>query len=198
MTVTMNPPENGRQRRTLASQLDRFDGMIDGLDTAIKDVIADSVKEAVGVAVGTAVSEAVRATLIEIATNPDILSMLHGGAPPMMAATAAAEPAATSVPNRTFIERLGDAISSAWHWSLNKLKAAGRFVISPVVMLYRRYGWQKLLLGALTAGVLVGVFGHVATPWLLAGLGGLGAAATLLMSKVAAWTRRLCVQTSLG
>ena len=48
MTVTANTSNKGKhQRKSLASQLDHFDNMLDGLDQALKEVIADTVREAV-------------------------------------------------------------------------------------------------------------------------------------------------------
>jgi hypothetical protein len=68
MTTTTSPSNNGRlQRKSLSSQLDRLDNILDGLDGALTGAITDAVKDAVS----TAIAEAVRATLIEVVSNPE-------------------------------------------------------------------------------------------------------------------------------
>ena len=56
---------NGTTRKTLASQLDRLDGILDGLSEGLSDAVASAVREAVG----QAVQEAVQAVLTELLTN---------------------------------------------------------------------------------------------------------------------------------
>ena len=56
---------NGRQRKSLAEQIDRLDSVLDGL--------ADGFNEAVA----TAVKETVHAVLSEVLSNPELLARLH-------------------------------------------------------------------------------------------------------------------------
>jgi hypothetical protein len=177
--MTVSTPNGKMERRTLSSQLDRFDSMIDGLDGAIKEVIADSVKEAV------------RATLIEIATNPDVLSVLRGGmtAAAPVTTTTAADVVPAGAPPTTISGKIRQAIASAWTWTVNKLQAAGRFVATPFMIICRG-GWQQPVFAALAAGAVVGAF-HAATPWLIAAVGGLGAAGCMLFSRFVDWARRI-------
>src|SRR5579883_664599 len=65
---------NGKARKSLASQLDRFDSMLDGLSEALNESVATAVKEAVTVAV----REAVQAVLTEVLANPAIVAKLQG------------------------------------------------------------------------------------------------------------------------
>src|SRR6516225_4549663 len=64
---------NGPARKTLASQLDRLDGILDGLSEGLSDAVASAVREAVGVAV----QEAVQAVLTELLTNPALREQLQ-------------------------------------------------------------------------------------------------------------------------
>ena len=59
---------NGPARKTLASQLDRLDSILDGLSEGLNDAVASAVREAVGLAV----HEAVQAVL----TNPALRGQL--------------------------------------------------------------------------------------------------------------------------
>lgn len=76
MTTTTTPRTNsdGQQRKTLASQLDRLDGILDGLDAAL----AGAVQEAVSMAV----KEAVHSVLTEVLTNRALQEQLHQAAQP--------------------------------------------------------------------------------------------------------------------
>jgi hypothetical protein len=69
---------NGQSRKTLASQLDRLEGILDGLSEGLSDAVASAVREAVGLAV----QEAVQAVLTELLTNPALREQLQKAAPP--------------------------------------------------------------------------------------------------------------------
>src|SRR6516162_5347725 len=64
---------NGQPRKTLASQLDRLDGILDGLSEGLSDAVSSAVREAVGLAV----REAVQAVLTELLTNPALREQLQ-------------------------------------------------------------------------------------------------------------------------
>jgi hypothetical protein len=74
MTTTTRTNVNNQPRKTLASQLDRLDGILDGLDAAL----AGAVQEAVGMAV----KEAVQAVLTEVLTNRPLQEQLQQAAQP--------------------------------------------------------------------------------------------------------------------
>ncbi len=73
MTTTTRTDSNGQPRKTLASQLDRLDGILDGLEEALAGAVQD--------AVATAVKEAVRAVLSEVLTNQTLQQQLEHVAP---------------------------------------------------------------------------------------------------------------------
>jgi hypothetical protein len=80
MTDTLNAPRhsNGATRKTLASQLDRLDGILNTLDARLHDTIATAVEQAVG----AAVHQAVKAVLTEVLTNADLQQQLQPATPP--------------------------------------------------------------------------------------------------------------------
>jgi hypothetical protein len=78
MTTAVETIPNSRDRKTLASQLDRLDGILDGL----ADGLNDAVTMAVTAAVSTAVQEAVAGVLTEILTNPTFTDRLRGPVDP--------------------------------------------------------------------------------------------------------------------
>jgi hypothetical protein len=102
---------NGRgQRKTLASQLDRLDGIIDALADGLNEAVADVVRQAVA----AAVQEAVEAVLREVLARPEVLRYLAAQAAPVPEATTVeAKPGGPSA--------LGRA------WAGLKAKLAGAF-----------------------------------------------------------------------
>src|SRR3954462_10475576 len=103
-TMTANATSNGRQRKTLATQLDRLDGILDGLSEGLNEAVATAVKDAVGLAV----LQAVQGVLTELVTNPDLVQRLRGGPPDV----------APPLPSRpTLRDRLGAvqaALAGGW------------------------------------------------------------------------------------
>src|SRR5688500_8842482 len=75
MTTTMSPGANGRQQKSLAQQLDRFDRILDGLAEALEGAVAASVQ----VAIGEAVRMAVEATLAEALRRPELRATVMAG-----------------------------------------------------------------------------------------------------------------------
>src|SRR5262245_17149492 len=77
MSTPTSAAANGRARKSLEGQLDRFDSILDGLADALNESVADAVKDAVG----QAVREAVQAVVTELVANPDVakaLTAAHG------------------------------------------------------------------------------------------------------------------------
>src|SRR4051794_12596471 len=68
---------NGQERKTLASQLDRLDAILDTLGEGLNEAVAGAVQEAVETAVREGVHQGVRGALAEILTNPEIVAVLR-------------------------------------------------------------------------------------------------------------------------
>src|SRR5262245_17700205 len=113
-------------RKTLSSQIDRLDGILDGLDAALSGAVADAVQGAVG-QVG---KEAVEASIKEVLGSPELLrAALAQHAPP------APEPKSRKSLREVLKAALGclsrkgcEAASQVkrkagqlWSWCLNKL-----------------------------------------------------------------------------
>src|SRR3954470_3268582 len=96
MTATMN--KNGRP--SLAGQIDRLDGILDGLAEALNESVADAVRKTVGEEVREVVEQAVR----EVLADPALIrAALAQHAP-----AAFAQPGEnTRPPKRTLREALG-------------------------------------------------------------------------------------------
>ncbi len=77
--MTTKTDTNGQVRKTLATQLDRLDGILDGLGNGLNEAVAEAVKGAVG----TAVKEALHAVLTEVLTNPALMEHLQPPASPI-------------------------------------------------------------------------------------------------------------------
>jgi hypothetical protein len=113
MTTTLRASSNGQPRKTLASQLDRLDGILDGLDAAL----AGAVQEAVG----QAVKEAVQAVLTEVLTNRALQEQLR----PDSTDSAAAE---SRQQRPSLPQRLGQAAAKGLRSTVQTVRQAGRRV----------------------------------------------------------------------
>jgi hypothetical protein len=65
---------NGSQRKSLAQQLDRLDGIIDALAEGLNEAVADAVRQAVT----APVQQSVEAVLREVLSRPELLRALAG------------------------------------------------------------------------------------------------------------------------
>jgi hypothetical protein len=127
MNTTLNT--NGRQRKTLAAQIDRLDAMLDGLADGLNEAVAQAVKDAVALAV----QEAVRVVLSETLTNPVLLAKLQ----------VTASPAPTPPPPPTNVEPppppaagLGQRLASFGNWLGRRLKKVGTQAFAVCQRLY--------------------------------------------------------------
>jgi hypothetical protein len=201
--ATVNTDTNGRVRKSLAEQIDRLDGILDGLADGLNEAVVTAVKEAVG----AAVQEAVRAVLSELLANPDLLHSIRDSvAPPATAEVRAAQP--------TDGKPAGAAISTSlgrcWAWlragvasakrclgaclgrgrrqlgaACSGLCVGGRFV---------RHLWRPLLI-ALGVGSVLGVAAYVSGPWLCTAAGGLAGFTTSLAVQARRAVRQLIPRT---
>jgi hypothetical protein len=128
MDTLRKTPANGPSRKTLASQLDRLEGMLDGLDTALAGAVQDAVEQAV--------KQAVQAVLTEVLTNRDLQEQLQQ----------AAQPAPPPQPSRGLkgtASRLWQATSEATRQAVRKVKQLGR-----------RAGMVLLAVGGVVVGLV--------------------------------------------
>jgi hypothetical protein len=64
MTTTARTNSDGQPRKTLASQIDRLDGILDRLDVALAGAVQEAVEQAA--------KQAVLSVLTEVLTNRDL------------------------------------------------------------------------------------------------------------------------------
>ena len=74
MTAATQINSNGPPRKTLASQIDRLDSILDGLDAALAGAVQETVEQAV--------KQAVQAVLTEVLINRDLQEQLQRAAQP--------------------------------------------------------------------------------------------------------------------
>ena len=122
--MTNTTQMNGPARKTLASQLDRLDGVIDGLSEGLNDAVAQAVREAVGLAV----QEAVQAVLTEVLTNPALREQLQKAAPPEAPPPGERAPAGGGGRLAALFSRVGDKLRPACRAAAGCLRQAGQAV----------------------------------------------------------------------
>lgn len=200
---------NGQMRKSLASQIDRLDRVLDGLADNLNEAVASAVKEAVGLAV----QEAIRGVLREILTNPALIAKLQGAVMP-------ASPAGPTVPKPGLKERVGKVLSwlskrvqsarqVCFGWLrqgrqgavtaansacqvCNTLKQATIHKLALVWLRLQlaRHFWAQLLT-AILVGSASGIAVFFAEPWLAAIAGGIGGFTVTLAVEAELLLRRL-------
>jgi hypothetical protein len=199
MTTTNRPLSNGNaQRKSLSSQLDRLDSILDGLDGALSGAITDAVKDAVS----TAVAETVRATLIEIVSNPQVISLLRGVVPSIVQPTGQQEAQAPRASEPTPHGPTRRGVTSAWRWATAKLRAtrqatvlSARQAVHGLVRTWRRANavWQlkRPLFVALLIGFVAGMVSYASSPWVAGIVSGVSTTGAVLGMQLALFARRL-------
>jgi hypothetical protein len=196
MTVTMT---NGaqQQRKTLASQLDRLDTILDALSDGLNQAVASTVEQAVG----AAVRDTVQGVLAELLTNPLVLTRLREAlAPTVPAAQPVPQPAAP-LPEPSLADKARSAAQSAkaaCGTFLGKMKGWCSVLVDKAKACCRlvRPHTRPLLLAA-GVGVALGVTAYFAGPWFAACAGWLaGFAATLGVQAAVAFRRLLGLTSS--
>jgi hypothetical protein len=211
--ITMTTPTmigNGRlQRKTLSSQIDRLDGLLDGLAENLNDAVAQAVRDTVA----QVVREAVEGSVKEVLSNPELLRVALAQHTP---ALPPAQP--TPEPRRRSFSKL---IQSGWIWLGQKVAQTGSQVQKKLgqglswckeklhqgwsALWNRRNRWIGSCVGtvtalatvglalwqfrwscaiALTAGLIAGVSGYCAGPLLGALISGLGGMALALSTLI--------------
>ena len=167
--MTSPTTTNGSVRKTLASQLDRLDGILDALSDGLNEAVATAVEGAVERAVRQAVGQAVRETLQALATealtNPDLIAAFRGIAP------AAAPPETPPDPPRGLLRRACDGIKAGLAVAGTACAAVAGQVAASIKTVVRA-GWQLAkkfkgrVLAACAVGVAAGAVTLWAAPWL--------------------------------
>jgi hypothetical protein len=204
MTSTISG--NGTQRKSLASQIDRLDQILDGLADALNESVADAVREVVG----QAVREAVQATVREVLASPELLRAALSKHPTTVPAPA---PRAKGQTLKGLLESVRDActkakqamvqaatkVGQALAWGLDKLRQGCAFVgnrckqtvigcISSARCLgtigTQLWRFRRSCTIALTVGVVSGVGSYLAGPLLASLASGISGAALTLAGMI--------------
>jgi hypothetical protein len=137
MTTAMRTNNDSQPRKTLASQIDRLDNILDGLDAALAGAVQEAVEQAV--------KQAVQAVLTEVLTNRPLQEQLQQAAPP---APPSAEPRGQkSTPNRW------------WQATTQRVRQA----VQTVKQMGRGVGMALLATGAVVAAVVYAARDRIAS-----------------------------------
>jgi hypothetical protein len=210
MTTSTLNNDRHVSRKTLSTQIDRLDSMLDGLAENLNEAVAMAVKETVAQVVREAVEVAVK----EVLSNPELLrAALAQHEPP-------AAPVQSAMP-KSDRGSITDMLKSGWNWLCVKVtqtasqvkKTLGQGVSWCVekvrqgcaAVWNRRKSWVAAGAGAvaalgtvglalwqfrrscsiaLAAGLVVGVCGYLAGPLFCAMISGLGSMAITLATML--------------
>jgi hypothetical protein len=203
MTTSMNNGSSNAQRKTLATQLDRLDVILDGLS----DALSGSVEMAVRDVVGQVVRESVEATIREVLGNQDLLraTLAVQGHPPQPT------PAPTPLPKRRTLKELiqsagrytyekakqaaigvKNGVSRAWSWGIEKIRKGMRATVRACVNLpsgvlsvaSALWTFRRTTAIALAVGLLAGLGSYFAGPLVASIASGLSGAALTVSAMV--------------
>ncbi len=194
-------PVKPTQRRQLADQLDRFDGILDALAEGLPGAVADACREGARAALKDAI--------IEIITNPELRAMLAPVAPASVSIPTPSAPVAPPEPKRPPL----------WARLKSKVRAAKAAIVGAVVGLkdavvgrcqavrdsIAAVGFaggealpvQKIVVAALMVGIVVTTVCLVVPETLGAAIGGVSAATTTVCVQVGGWLRRVARRVGL-
>jgi hypothetical protein len=187
------------QRKTLASQLDRLDTILDTLDQGLQEAVASAVQEAVSVAV----RDAIKGLVTEVLTNPDLLVQVRTLITPVVVkntpkTTIGGKKLQTVVKERfgrlwsgikDRVQAAKQACGQLWgrikQWTcklVSRLKVLGQF--------------KRPLLLSCGVGLVAGVGAYFAGPFVAALAGWLcGFATTVSVQAALAWERLKAVSS---
>jgi hypothetical protein len=196
--LLMTTTTNGRERKSLAEQIDRLDGILDGLAQGLEQAVVAAVQAAVGVAV----REVVQAVLQEVLANPEFFKARTAAA-----GTPEALPAPTSTSKSGLKERLARlcgrlkagvqaGIQAIGVVCAKLLGGARRAAVATRDRLGVVVRFRVPLLLALAAGTLAGTAAYFAGPWVAAGMAWLaGFVTTVTVQAGLSLRRRLAVSS---
>lgn len=186
MTATATMTNGKPQRRQLADQLDRLDGIIDCLADRLPEAVADATREGA--------RQAVSDVILELLTNPELRTLIAGLAPAAQAAPA--EPttsppsseAATAKPE--FWGRVKEKCKAVKDATVRKCRAAKTAVVNTARSLSAIMPLKKMLLVGAGVGVAVAAVSYVCPHTVSAAVSGVCGAATAVAVQVGRWFRR--------
>jgi hypothetical protein len=204
MTAEVTNHVPSRTRRTLNDSIARMDQMIDGLAEAIPGTIKDVLEESVS----SAISEGIKAAVLEVLANPELLNVLRGSVPAPAQATNEG-PIILPLPRppllRGLVSKAGAAATAAAtaaaRWCRNKAVTTAKSVASAASQVasqlaaIRQRLWtfrhvHSALVVAVAAGSVAAVVALFAPNWAVVTLSGLGGACLTAALQLAMWVRR--------
>jgi hypothetical protein len=189
-----NTTTNGQQRKSLASQIDRLDSILDGLGEGLNEAVATAVQEAVGIAV----REALKAVLTEVLSNPVFLARIRSAVTPParekkpgLSARVAAAAARLAPVVREGLARLKGGLGKCAEFAAERLKRGKASAAGFVERFQALRRFKRPLLVALGVGTVAGAGAYFAGPYVAAAAGWLGGFVTTLAVQAGLAFRRL-------
>ena len=191
MSATTTTTMNGRpQRKPLADQIDRLDGILDGLADALNGAVADAAREGARLAVKEAI--------LEVLASPELRGLI---ARPHTAATAAApEPVPVPVPVpgvwaglkarlAALRDRAIEAAKPAVEAAAAECRRAGPAVAAARSALALAWRFKRVALTGLAVGLAATAASYLAPHPVSAALTGVGGTLSALAVQGGLWVR---------
>jgi hypothetical protein len=195
---------NGKARRSLATELDRLDQMLDGLANGLNEAVGDAVKAALG----GGMHEMVRAVLTELFNSPETLAKLRAvlGATP--AGAALPVPARRGMRKRlcglwsgirACARKLRQACAARVRLQWGRVCSTGKGIRQALVVVRNHLPmarpFRRQILTAFAFGLGMGVLAWFAGPWLASFASGFGGFTIALAAQAGLWFWRMLRRT---
>ena len=186
MTMTATTTNGKPQRKPLADQIDRLDGILDGLADALNGAVADAAREGARLAVKEAI--------LEVLASPELRGLLARPqpAPPTTA------PAPVTVPGvwarlkarlAALRVRAAEAVKPAVHAAAEKCRQAGPALTTARSLLGVAWRFKRVALTGLGVGLVTTAASYLAPHPVSAALTGVGGTLSALALQGGLWVR---------
>lgn len=185
----MNPTmvTNGKPRKQLSDQLDRFDDQLARQDS-ILDALAEGLNQAVADAARVGVKEAVQAAVVEMMTNAELRAALHEATAP--AAERVNFWQRIKARGRQAVNKVKQCAANVRRVIVEKVAEAKAAVNTAAAPVWLAWQMRKIALVGLGIGLAVALVSYAATHGVAAAISGIGAATTAMAVQTGLWVRK--------
>ena len=185
MSATTTTTMNGRpQRKPLADQIDRLDGILDGLADALNGAVADAAREGARLAVKEAI--------LEVLASPELRGLI--ARPPAAPPTTVPAPvpgvwARLKARLAALRDSVAEAVKPAVHAAAEKCRQAGPALATARSLLGVAWRFKRVALTGLAVGLATTAASYLAPHPVSAALTGVGGTLSALALQGGLWVR---------
>ena len=203
MSATMTNNDAPRtRRRQLTEELEKLDTMIDGLSEAIPGTIKDVLEQQVG----TAIADGIKAAVLEVLANPDLITVFKHNMPPSTPPASQQGPVIVPIPRpsllRTLLSKFKSTVAGVARWGQDKVVTAAKTIADTACLVKNKVAalsqrlWRyrlapkEVVLALAVGGLAASAVALVATHSMGLTLSGVGGACHSAAAQLGLWLRQ--------